>query len=234
MEKALILFSGGKDSLFATLQYLEKSYEVYLVHYDNGCCISLKNIHHGISRLQKKYSNRVHFLGTKKISPYFRTFTSLYFNLTPTTILKKYGEIPTSQFICLACRLSMYIESILLCKQYKIQIVVDGARNSQLFAIEQNLLLNSFQCFFKNYNLSLDFPLKDWQDDFELKNQLLSRGFVPKVLEPQCLLGTPLKEKEMNDCIVQAVNKVFHKLLKLKAIELVEQYANVERDSNYI
>ena len=38
----------------------------------------------------------------------------------------------------------MYVESIIICKQLGIYFVADGARNSQLFAIEQDEMLNLF------------------------------------------------------------------------------------------
>lgn len=58
-------------------------------------------------------------------------FTILKSNI----ITKKFGNVSISQFNCLACRLSMYVESIIICKQLGIDFVADGARNSQLFAI---------------------------------------------------------------------------------------------------
>lgn len=44
----------------------------------------------------------------------------------------------------------MYVASIIICKQKNISVVVDGARISQLFVIEQEVMLNKFIAFLKN------------------------------------------------------------------------------------
>ena len=149
-------------------------------------------------------------------------------------ILKQYGDITISQFNCLSCRLAMYIMSIIIAKQRNIKLVVDGARKSQLFAIEQEKLLERFKKFFRENSLELDFPIKDLVSDFELKNELLVRGFVPKTLEPQCLLGLPLNEKQIDDEIINATANVFDKLLKKKAQEIIDKYKDIEVMGEYI
>ena len=118
----------------------------------------------------------------------------MYYNLLPSDIIDKYGSVTISQFNCLSCRLSMYIVSIIICKKTNIKYVSDGARKSQLFAIEQDSFLDKFSELFKKYDIEILFPIKDIDDDFELKNQILIRGFVPKTYEPQCLLGIPIME----------------------------------------
>ena len=53
-KKALVLFSGGKDSLIITLRLLDSNYKVYLVTYENGCGIKAENVNNTIERLVKK------------------------------------------------------------------------------------------------------------------------------------------------------------------------------------
>lgn len=42
LKNALVLFSGGKDSLLATLKLLDENYNVHLVTYENGCGLNSK------------------------------------------------------------------------------------------------------------------------------------------------------------------------------------------------
>lgn len=225
----MVLFSGGKDSLFTAVQFLEKDYQVYLVHYENGCSICSKNVLHSVKRLTKKYgTDKCKFLGIYNVSAIFREFLFLYYNLKPSDILKLYGEVPVSQFNCLACRLSMYVISILLCRKHDIDFVLDGARKSQLFAIEQEPLLTQFISFFNDYSIHIEFPLKDFKDDYELKNQLLIRGIVPKTLEPMCLLGIPLTSIQIDDEVIKSVSLVFDNLLKEKAQFIIKKYQELE------
>ena len=91
-------------------------------------------------------------------------------------INKKYGNITISELNCLSCRLSMYVAAIIICIQNNIKYVADGARNSQLFAIEQDEMLNLFKKLFKKYSIELLLPLKDLINDFEEKNEFIIRG----------------------------------------------------------
>jgi hypothetical protein len=235
MDSALVLFSGGKDSFYLTLLMLEKGYKVKLVTFENGCGLKSENAIQTANRIKEKYgNNKVEILNIQKIEAIWRDFLNLFYNKKTSEILKEYGEITISQFNCLSCRLSMYVMSIILCNKMNMKLVVDGARNNQLFAIEQDLLLTRFKAFFAKYHIKIDFPLKNFKDNFELKNQLLIRGFIPKTLEPQCLLGMPISKKDITTEIIESSAKVFDKLLLKKANELVEKYKNINISGEYI
>ena len=235
MEKVLILFSGGKDSFLTSLLLLEQGFCIYLVTYENGYGLNSKAAVSMAKRLRKKYGeDRVKVLGVKNISPIIREFFRMYYNLLPSEIIDEFGEVTISQFNCLSCRLSMYIVTIILCKQLTIKYVSDGARKSQLFAIEQDEFLNRFVELFKEYGIDILFPVKDIDDDFDLKNQILIRGFVPKTYEPQCLLGMPIKGKELDEKVLTGSLNIYDKLLKDKAYELIDKYKNVDISGEYI
>lgn len=141
-KKVLVLFSGGKDSLLVTLKLLDNGYKVYLVTFENGCELKAENRNHTLERLRKKHDKKIENIGIRNISGIFREFLYPFYNYTSSYINKKFGDISISQFNCLSCRLSMYVASIMICKEYNINYVVDGARKSQLFAIEQSEMLN--------------------------------------------------------------------------------------------
>lgn len=235
MKEAMILFSGGKDSLLSTLRYLDYGYKVYLVTYDNSCGIGMKNVRSTVNRLIKKYGNdRIEFLGVKNISAIFRNFIVPIYNYEFDYIIKKFGTISISQFNCLACRMAMYVASIIICKQRNISVVVDGARISQLFAIEQEKMLNKFIAFFEKYNLTIDYPVKNINSDWDLKNELLIRGIIPKTIEPQCLLGCPISKEVIDDKLINSICNVFDKYLEEKAIKAIEDYNNINICEEFI
>ena len=234
MNKALVLFSGGKDSFLLTLLLLERGYNVVLVNYENGCGLKSENAIETAKRIQCKYGNdRVEILGIKKIDAIWRELLYLFYNKNMRELSKEYGETTISQLNCLSCRLAMYVMSIILSKKMDIKIIADGARKSQLFAIEQEILLERFKILFEKYSIKIEFPLKDLKDDFELKNQLLIRGFVPKTIEPQCLIGMPLPEKITSE-IVEGTANILDKLLLDKACELVEKYKDIDIVGEYV
>lgn len=233
-KDVLILFSGGKDSFLSTLLMIEQGYKVNLVTYENSCGLQAFNVNYGINRLKQKYGeNTIKFLGVKNIVAIWRELLYPYYNESLNKILREYGDLPISEFNCLSCRLAMYIASIILCKQSNIKIVVDGARKSQLFAIEQEKMLHAFETFFKSYGITILFPVKDLEEDYELKNEILIRGFVPKTIEPQCLLGIPAKQCHNRDEIIETSKNVFDKLLKNKACSLIEKYSNIKLEGNF-
>lgn len=235
MKKVLVLYSGGKDSILSTMLLIEKGYEVFLVHFDNSLEIGSCNVKNGFKRLEKKYGNdKVKYIGIKKIDGIFRELIREFYNLKFGEITKRFGNISISQFNCLSCRLSMYIEAIIICKQLGIDYVADGARNSQLFAIEQDQMLNLFISLFKEYNIDLLLPVKDLKDDFQEKNEFLIRGIIPKVREAQCLIGMPLDTEFMDEDILNAVVKTYQLLLFPKVDSLIKKYSNVKLGEKYI
>lgn len=228
MKGVLVLFSGGKDSLLAAVRYLDEGYKVYLVSYDNSCGIGISNVKSTVNRLIKKYGkDRIEFLGSKDISAIFRNFIEPFYNYKFDYIIEEFGAITISQFNCLACRMAMYAASIIICKQRNISIVVDGARTCQLFAIEQEEMLNRFSAFFNKYQLKIDYPVKNIENDWDLKNELLIRGIIPKTIEPQCLLGCPIKKDNIDKELINSICNVYEKYLKDKAIKVINDYGSI-------
>lgn len=234
MKKALVLFSGGKDSFLSTLLYLEKGYKVYLVSYDNGFELNCKNVLVGAKRIQKKYgSDKVEIIGIKKIDSIWRELICNLYNYDTDYIKNNFGNITISQINCLICRLSMYISSIIIAKQNKINVVVDGARKCQLFAIEQEELINEFIKLFKKYNLEISYPILNELNDFSIKNKILAYGFVPKMNEMQCLIGMPINNKIQNEIIDSCINILNKELLK-KIDEIIKNYKDIEFEKEYL
>ena len=235
MKETLILFSGGKDSFLSTLIMLDKGYKVNLVTFDNGQELKSKNVLIGAKKIQKKYgSDKVEIIGIKKTDAIFRDLICSFYNYDIEYIKKQFGKITISQFNCLACRLAMYILAIIICIQKKINLVVDGARESQLFAIEQEKMIEQFKKLFKEFNIEIIFPLLYETDDYSIKNQILAHGFVPKMNEGQCLLGMPILNNSMNNEILEGCLNVYHKELYPKIHNILESYKNIDFEGKYL
>lgn len=81
MKKVLVLYSGGKDSMLSSMLLIEKGYQVFLIHYDNSLEIGSQNIKTGFKRLEKKYgSDKIKYIGVKKIDGLFREFVREFYN----------------------------------------------------------------------------------------------------------------------------------------------------------
>ena len=235
MKDVLILFSGGKDSFLSTLIMLNKGYRVNLVTFDNGQELKSKNVLIGAKKIKNKFGeDKVNIIGIKKTDAIFRELICSFYNYDTNYINQKFGNITISQFNCLACRLSMYILSIIICKKENVKLVVDGARKSQLFAIEQQTMINEFKKLFENFNLEIIFPVLNETYDYSIKNQILANGFVPKMNEGQCLLGMPILNGSMNDDILEGCLNVYMKELYPKIERIIETYKNIDFKEKYL
>lgn len=233
-KRALVLFSGGKDSLLTTCELIELGFRVALVTFENGAGIAGNNARVTAERVIERYGGKlVEYLGVRSTVGIWREFLPQYYNMTPGQIASTYGQLPTSQFHCLTCRSSMYIWSIIWAKQEGCAFVADGARSVQGFVIELPGMAKRFQDFFREYSLELMFPVLDLTSDWELKNRLLRAGFVPKTIEPQCFLGVPLPNGEAPDkTVVDAVEKYFDEVVAPWARQFISthrQATNIER-----
>lgn len=234
MKEAIVLFSGGKDSLLSTVRYLDDGYKVYLITYENSCGIRINNALNTAKRLIKKYgTNKVILLGVKDISPIFRIMIYPFYNYKISEIYNNFGNISISQFNCLACRTSMYVASIILSKQHNIKEVVDGARNCQIFAIEQKEMLDEYRKLFHKYGIDIKYPLENLEDDWNLKNELLMRGIIPKTIEPQCLLGCPLSKNDVDKEVIEAVVNVYQNYLLEKVEKCIENFKDIKHLGDY-
>lgn len=206
MEKVLVLFSGGLDSMLVACKLIEEGYEVVLVHYDNGCSKNSMVVKDTADRLIKRYgNNKVSFWGIGMIVGYYLALRDQYFNMKSQDVAIKYPNLMINQVNCLTCRTAMYLYSVLLCQKLGIKKIAEGARKSQLFAIEQENMIEKYKKLLQDYGMELLTPIIDLISDRERELELMMRQITPKVLEPQCLLGypmeKPLTEKELNDVI---------------------------------
>ena len=235
MKEVLVLFSGGKDSFLSTLIALEKECKVHTVTFQNGLELKLKNVLIGAKRIQKKYGkDRINIIGIKNIEAIWRELICEFYNWDIQSILNRFGKMTISQYNCLSCRLAMYIASIIICKTNHIECVIDGARKSQLFAIEQPKMIQKFKQLFQENNLNIEYPLLYKDNDFQIKNEILARGFIPKMNEAQCLLGMPIAKDGVSQEILEGMINVYDKYLYAKTKQLINQYKNITFEGEYL
>lgn len=227
MEKILILFSGGRDSFLSTCKLIEEGFKVYMITFHNGCGLNPQSARVQADRIVKKYGKeKAEFLGIQDISAIFREFFLPYMNMKPKEISEEYGEITHSQFNCLSCRSAMYIWTIIQAKKLGIRYVATGARKSQGFVEQLPIMMEKFKEFFKDYDIEYLHPVYNLESKWELKNSLLQRGFIPKTLDPMCLLGVPL-DKPQDKEIQDGAAKFFDKIIAKRSKEIIQRYLKI-------
>lgn len=222
IKKVILLFSGGKDSFLAGCYLIEEGFKIYMVTFENGIGLESHNAEHGAKRIIKRYGKaKAEILGVHCVAGIWREFFLPYFNMKPSEITEEYGELTISQFHCLTCRSAMYIWSVIKAKQMGIKYIADGARKDQGFVIQLPNMIREFRRFFSEFSMELLLPVWNLDSDWERKNLLLLRKFVPKTLEPQCLIGVPLPKEALDKEIQKAVEKYFDKIVLPRARKII-------------
>ena len=204
-KEVILMYSGGLDSILSCIRLVRDGYKVYLIHFDNGSSIGSENIQIGALKLEKLFKDKVEFLGIASTAGkfvYYREIVDIE-NLNALELYEKHGKISISQYRCLLCRMAMYTYSVALAKKMNIKYIAEGARKSQLFAIEQDELLNEFRSFCNKYDIELLTPVVDVVDDYEKENEIYMWDVNLCASESKCLLGYPMNKKlsleELND-----------------------------------
>lgn len=220
MQSVLLLYSGGKDSLLSAYYLMMKGYHVYLIHFDNCSMIGTNQIQIGANILEQRFGkDKITFLGIDEVISTIRTLKKIE-NIPLSEILSQYGDITLSQYQCLICRCAMYFVSSVIAQDRNIKNIADGARKSQLFAIEQPPLMESFRRFFKKYDLELLTPVYDIVDNFGQESELWRCNILDCVYESKCMLGYPLKE-EVPEQVILGINNVFQKIVEPELDEMM-------------
>ncbi len=222
MRDVLLMFSGGRDSFLSCCLLVEQGYRVRLVSFDNGCMRGIGNAALTAERLIAAYGDAVS-AETANVSGLWRELKLEYLNLEPSEVIRRWGELSTSQFNCLSCRAAMYIMALQMCRTRQISDLAVGTRWSQMFGVEQPGPVQAFREIAAARSVRLHLPVADLVDDWTRKSLLLQRGFTPKTLEPQCLIGAPLPRSGLESSAVAAVEKCLREHLRPKMEAILGQ-----------
>lgn len=221
-KEVILMYSGGLDSILSCIRLVMDGYKVYLVHFDNGSSIGSENIQIGANELINRYKDKVEYLGIANTAGtflYYRIKSEIE-NLNAEELLSKYGKISMSQYRCLLCRMSMYTYSIALARKMGISYIAEGARKSQLFAIEQDEVLNEFRELCKKYDIELLTPVIDVKNDFDKENEILLNGIYPIGHEAKCLLGYPMNRK-LSKSELEDIRNLYRNIRYLQEIDII-------------
>lgn len=232
----ILMLSGGRDSFLAACRLLEDAelkFRLKMVTYDNGCSYCSENAKEVAMRVSKKYGpDRAEYLGVFKIGSVIREFFSPYFNMKPSEQAKEFFGLTPSQFHCLICRTSMYIYSIWIALLHDSEYIAEGGRKSQGFAIElPGMAKERYPTLVQSVGKKLLLPVYDLDNDWLRDNELLSRGYLCKSLEPKCLIGFPV-DNSVDDSVIRGVHAYYDKIM----LPLIQQrqLLTIENADRYI
>ena len=172
-KKVLLMYSGGLDSILSMVRLISEGYKVLLVHFDNGCSISTGFEVERALNFENGYGkDTVEYIGKLTIVPYFRDNERQFANMSFSELQDRYGNTTISQIRCLNCRSAMYHEAIRYCLMNNVHVIAEGARQSQLFSIEQPKLIEGYKKLLNEFGIELLLPVYDMKDDLHKENEL--------------------------------------------------------------
>ena len=112
-EKVLLMYSGGLDSILSMIRLIKEGYKVLLIHFDNGCSISIGSEVIRALEFEKRFGiENVEYVGKISTVPQFRNNEREVANIPFSEFCETYGDATISQLRCLNCRSAMYYEAI--------------------------------------------------------------------------------------------------------------------------
>lgn len=221
-EKAvLLLYSGGRDSTLSAIRLANSGYNVHFIHFNNGY---MRDTDKPYTTYEKLFwGKKGYFFNYEYHDIYiFSLFNNFYLEWIYQSKNLAIDENLKSEMRCLFCRLAMYIEIIKIAKMKGIKYIADGARNSQIFMIEQDEMITRFQELANSYGIELLCPVIKIPDDSIVKQELIDLGYSAKTWESKCLLGKPAMNKSQKD--IEYILDYYDNYLKPKLKRLIRPY----------
>lgn len=193
--EALVLLSGGRDSLLSACLKLDCGMEIIPAVCYNGHMEGVDRVQLCVDSLKKRYGSNV------------RDLVQFYTGMTMQSYLldfwtndtdHRFDNFPLYQVHCLACKSAMYAHAISYCKAKEIRYLIDGMRKNQGFFVDTEIMKNHFSDLCYEQGVHLLTPVYELESDLDRKRMLSEHGLPTKTLEPQCFLGCPLR-KELTD-----------------------------------
>lgn len=212
-----------------------QGYNVELITFDNGCEERIENVRNRATILEKLTQNskrgKVHNLGVFQSVSEFMTMRHQTVNILFNEIVEKYGNLNQNQLNCLSCRNAMYIVGVAVAKELGIKHIAEGARKTQMLALEQKELLDGYRRVLERYDMDLMLPVLECESDYEVENELweISNHFYDRVhedtihYEAKCWLENPMN-RTLTQEEIDGYSKLFKSELELRMLEDIDNY----------
>ncbi|NQT26656.1 DUF523 domain-containing protein [candidate division KSB1 bacterium] len=181
-KKALVLFSGGRDSSVVAGLLAQKNFDLDLLIFDNGASSKIDLIEYRINELKENFP-------LSKIKVTFENCSSLLKDIALIHIeddIKKYGY----NLICMGCKLAMLSQAVCYCIDNKINLIATGfVAYENEWPEQMPDVLPLLETMLKKYSIKFINPIYFVESKVEIKKILSKMGLSTNSLEPTCLFG---------------------------------------------
>lgn len=194
-NKCLVMFSGGRVSIIDTLQRYIEGYDIYPVSFSICHMLNLSSsVASAESRLRKLFKNFDDKVNTFKIIDINNIHHQLMLSLrtkriTLSDCVNSGADISIVSMSCVLCFTSLIISAIIECKAKDIMHLSIGfTRANRLCAGSSYIDFVEELC--NKYDITLHTSItSDLECNFDIKSRLTQFGFIPKVMDQNCLYG---------------------------------------------
>ena len=158
MREIAIRFSGGKDSMLATLRVAPDFDRVHLLTFGHQMIADLDKPSHNVTKLEQALGTPGKFVHKIfDITPIIRHF---YEGNGYFSDVRKYGTLARAG-TCTACDFAMFVQTILYCLENDIHYACDGGNRSEFSGFLDEWGLDSIQGFAASHGVEWVFPVYD-------------------------------------------------------------------------
>lgn len=211
MEK-LVLFSGGKDSFIAACKIASAGDTAVLFSCNGGGMVAEAHLLHGVARLEKRFgSEHIRYAGIYPTSGLIQALSEYWINTSLAELAKEYPHLTNCQVRCLHCQASMWAAAIAYAVAKRIPVVAAGYRHNDVFCTGLEGFRLLMEELAASRDIAVEFPVWNlYEEDWERDEVMVRYSFEPAVLEPKCLLGTPVRNgfptEEREDMVKYTAN----------------------------
>ncbi len=208
MNKVLVLFSGGMDSFLAACRVITARNKAVLFSCNSGTVANEKMFSQGARRLIDRYGNtQVQWAGVYNTASVINRLNEDWARLSWAELGAMYPNLINAQATCLHCQTSMWIAGLAYCRAKDITAIACGYKLSDVFCTGQKWYRKLIHDICCSNEIKVSFPVweLEWAEGApSRKSEMSANGFIPKVYEPQCMVGRPVEamSKESSDSML--------------------------------
>lgn len=205
MSDVLLLYSGGKDSMYSACHFLTHGHKVHLISFNNGALLAEEHLLHGYDRLHKLWGENVKWEGVYGTAALMKRFIYDTYHEPLSSIAKEYPTLTLTQLQCAVCQTCMWTAAISYARAKGLNSIACGYKSCDPFVTGSSNYVQALDAVCRQYSIEIVTPV--WRNTV---SNLEDFHMEPGVLEPQCMLGLPADGTDKDVAVRFIRERVIH------------------------